>query len=274
MKKPVLGPLIAKGTSGEVYAWNQKQVLKLFFPWCSPDLVRREIKHARVARSKGLPTPKVIGSKKVDGRLGIIYERVDGPAMLTLFRATPWRLFDFARQFAEVHSLIHQQEVSGLRSLHSSFRERIEEIESPTLPATLKASVLQVLNRLPHGTTLCHYDFDPEQVLITESGPMVVDWTEAHQGNPLADVAMTCIVLTISDMSDERWTMRALTRLARGSFYRTYIARYLELNPSVRQEQINTWMIPAAAARLDEQIPEERDALLSLIESSLQEMVK
>ncbi len=64
--------------------------------------------------------------------------------------------------------------------------------------------------------------------------------------------------------------MRALTRLARGLFYRTYLTRYLELNPNVSQKQINAWIVPAAAARLDEEIPEERDALLSLIESYLQ----
>lgn len=266
-----LGARIAQGRSAEVYAWNEKQVLKLFYAWCSPNVVRQEMKNATVAGSKNFPTPKVIGRKKIDGRLGIIYERVDGPTMLSMLSTKPWRLFSLARQFAELHSQMHEEKVSGLRSVHSSLRKSIEEVEH--LSSTQKSDIRQLLNTLPDGTTLCHGDFHPDQVLLTAQGPMIVDWTDAHQGNPLADVAITSIALTIGQLVEASWAMRTLTTLARGFFYRIYLTRYLELNPTVTQQQIKTWMILAAVARLEQDIPGEQQALLNLVEANLQEVM-
>ena len=267
-----LGSPIAQGGSGEVYAWNQKQVLKLFYAWCSPNVVRREMKNAQVVASKNFPTPKVIGPKKIDGRLGIIYERLHGPTMWSLLSTKPWRLFSLARQFAELHSQMHQQEGHGLRSVHASFRKNIEEVEH--LSSTQKSDIRQLLNTLPDGTTLCHGDFHPEQVLLTAQGPMVVDWTNAHQGNPLCDVAITYIDLTIGELVDEGFITQILEKVVLGFFCRAYLTRYLELNPTVTQQQIKTWMILAAVARLEQGIPGEQQALLNLVESNLQEVVR
>jgi len=63
--------------------------------------------------------------------------------------------------------------------------------------------------------------------------------------------------------------MRALVGLWRGLFYRTYIARYLELHPAVTQEEVRAWMIPVAADRLNEHIAGEEESLLHMIRSYL-----
>lgn len=50
-------------------------------------------------------------------------------------------------------------------------------------------------------------------------------------------------------------------------FLRTYIGHYLELTPGVSRSDIDGWVAPVAAARLDEKIPGEAAALLGLIRS-------
>jgi aminoglycoside phosphotransferase (APT) family kinase protein len=46
--------------------------------------------------------------------------------------------------------------------------------------------------------SLVHFDLHPDNVLMSPSGPVVIDWTNAHAGSPDADVAMTWIILETS----------------------------------------------------------------------------
>jgi len=137
------------------------------------------------------------------------------------------------------------------------------------LPPDLKTGVLRLLETLPNGNALCHFDVHPGQVLITAKGPVIIDWMTAYQGHPLADVARTCIILRVGQVPGAGWAMRAFVNLWRGLFYRTYIARYLELHPGVTGDAVTTWMVPVAAGRLNEKIPGEQEPLLNFIQSHL-----
>jgi aminoglycoside phosphotransferase (APT) family kinase protein len=137
------------------------------------------------------------------------------------------------------------------------------------LPSDLKTSVLHLLEGLPDGTALCHFDFHPDQVLITAKGPIILDWMTARQGHPLADVARTSIILKVSQVPGAGRLQRAIVDLWRRLFYRAYITRYLKLHPGVSMAEIETWMIPVAAGRLMEKIPGEQKVLLAYIQEHL-----
>jgi hypothetical protein len=57
--------------------------------------------------------------------------------------------------------------------------------------------------------------------------------------------------------------------LWRGVFYRTYIHRYLELNPGMTRKENSGWVIPVAAGRLVGEIPGVQETLLTFIRSRL-----
>jgi hypothetical protein len=261
------GPLLAKGRTAEVYAWNENQVIKLFYEWCLPQWVQHEVYISRIVSKKALPTPRLIDVLEIRRRQGIVYERVEGPSMLNLSSTKPWLLFRMARQLAELHTKIHKQNGDGLPPLRPSLRASIQEVE--TLPPELKTGVLRLLDELPDGSALCHLDFHPDQVLITPKGPVIIDWMTAQQGNPVADVARTSIMLKFGHVPYAGRVMRAVTNLWRELFLRRYLVSYLEMNSGVTQDEIKTWMIPVAAARLKEQIPGEQQKLLHFIQSSL-----
>ncbi|MGG8408911.1 phosphotransferase family protein [Streptomyces sp. 12297] len=42
---------------------------------------------------------------------------------------------------------------------------------------------------------LLHLDLHPENVILTDRGPRVIDWTTARVGRPEVDVAMTFVIL-------------------------------------------------------------------------------
>jgi aminoglycoside phosphotransferase (APT) family kinase protein len=267
MSISIPGSLIAKGRTAEVYTWQEGQILKLFYDGCPPSWTQHEIDIGRVVATLILPTPKLIDIVKIEGRQGIIYERVDGPTMLKLSNTKPWLLFHLARQLAELHTQMHKQDGAGLAPLRSSLKTTIQQVEN--LSPSLKAGVLRMLERLPDESALCHFDFHPGQVIITARGPVIIDWMTAVQGHPLADVARTSIILMVGQVPGAGWAMRAIVNLWKGLFYQTYIARYLELHPGVTRDDVTTWMVPVAAGRLNEGITVEQEPLLRFIASNL-----
>ena len=267
MSAPTPGPLIAQGRTAEVYAWPDNQILKLFFAWYSQDMAQREIDIDRIVAATTLPVPKLIGAVEIDGRQGIIYERAEGPSMLKQLSVKPWLVFRLARQLADLHAEMHELKGDGLPPMRPLLQWSIDQGNS--LPPQLKAGVLRLLETLPDGDALCHCDFHPDQVLITTAGPVIIDWLTALQGHPVADVARTCILLEVGQVPYAGWAVRVLINLWRGFFYRTYIARYLERHPGVTLNDVRTWMVPVAAARLGEHIEGEQKPLLRIIQSYL-----
>jgi aminoglycoside phosphotransferase (APT) family kinase protein len=256
--------VIAHGRTAEVLAWQEDQVLKLFYDWVSTDSIEQECRIAQLVSATNLPTPELIGEKTLDGRRGLIYERVTGKSLLTNLSTQPWSCIRFARQFAELQAAIHRQNGADLPSVKDELEQTIRGVAG--LPDKLRLTALEKLARLPNGKTLCHFDFHPDQVMVTATGLVVLDWMTAHCGNPAADVARTTVLIRFGPVLDANWMMGRLVNLLRGIFYRTYIRRTLELTPAVTSAAINLWLPPVAMARLAEDIPGEKGRLLGLIQ--------
>jgi aminoglycoside phosphotransferase (APT) family kinase protein len=54
-----------------------------------------------------------------------------------------------------------------------------------------------VLAELPADgpVVLCHGDLHPGNVVLTDDGPMLVDWFDAGRGDPLADIARSTLLI-------------------------------------------------------------------------------
>jgi aminoglycoside phosphotransferase (APT) family kinase protein len=89
------------------------------------------------------------------------------------------------------------------------------------------------------GDALLHLDLHPENVLLTESGPVVIDWTNAARGPGAADVADAWLVMSAASLPGSR-ARAAVVAAAQGSFARLFRrAAGLDLASA----------LPAAAAR-------------------------
>jgi aminoglycoside phosphotransferase (APT) family kinase protein len=51
------------------------------------------------------------------------------------------------------------------------------------------------LKAAARGDRLLHLDLHPENVILSPSGPFVIDWTNARRGEPALDVALTWVIL-------------------------------------------------------------------------------
>jgi aminoglycoside phosphotransferase (APT) family kinase protein len=257
---------IAAGRTAEVFAWKTGQVIKLFHDWVPEEWVTHELHISRLVEAAGLPAPAVLGDIfEVDGRRAICYQRVDGPSLNQVITSHPFRLAAHASLLGELHAGMHTRPGAGLPSQRKKLVYKLHEAEP--LPANLKEAALQALDRLPDGELVCHGDFHPGNILMTAQGPVVIDWTDACSGNPLADVARSVVLLMAADVpltSRLGWILK----FGRDRMLEAYLHSYFQFS-RLDQNQLQAWIPIVAAARLNEQIPRENECLLALARRGL-----
>jgi len=262
------GALIGKGRTADVYAWGEECVLKLFADFIPVQLVEQEYRVARAAHANGLPVPAVEGLVESEGRHGIVFERLDGPSMLAEIARQPWKLVSFARQLAELHAQIHAcpgaAEIPAQRQMLENAICDAEGLSQARLEKTLAT-----LGQLPDGSSFCHGDFHPDNILMTARGPFVIDWMKGTRGNPCADVCCSTILLRTGGLPrGVPFHIRVLLKTLRMALETSYVHRYMQVRSATRQ-QITTWQLPLMAARLREvkRYPDEKQQLLDWIEA-------
>jgi uncharacterized protein (TIGR02172 family) len=256
------GKLIGQGRTAEIYAWGDGQALKLYHAGWPASWVEHEAQVTRALAATGLPIPAVGDSLELDGRYGVLFERVAGPSLVRQFSARPWTLARALRAFTDLHLTMHNCVVARLPPQREQLARQIREA-SP-LPEGIREAALERLDQLPDGDALCHGDYHPDNVLMTRAGPIIIDWGSVSSGNPLADVAQTELLLRVGELPSPHlagW----LLAFARAFVRRAYVRRYLRRRPASANE-LAAWRLPIAVARLGEGIAGERDKLLRLIE--------
>jgi aminoglycoside phosphotransferase (APT) family kinase protein len=251
---------IGEGREAEVFALDERRVLRLAR---SAELAARlDEEHAALAaaHAAGAPVPEAFARVEVDGRPGLVVERLGARNLLLEIGERPWRVLRISRELAALHARIHAVVApAGLPTVHERLRARLE---SPLVPDDVRGRALELLETLPQRDRLCHGDFHPANVLFSpDGGARVIDWTGASRGDPAADVARTrLIVLHGAVGPDATPAVRALARVGRRLLWQGYRRAYAR----ARGADVERWFAVMAAARLAEDIAEERRAILEL----------
>lgn len=235
-----LGPVVATGRDASVHALGDDRVLRRT---PSPDRdLRPEAKVMEHARAHGYPVPQVF-------RVGpgeLVLERIEGPTMLEAIEARVWQVDRHARMLADLHTRLHA-------------------LSPPDDLAPHPEAALA-------GDAIVHQDLHPGNVLLSPSGPVVIDWTNARRADPDADVALTWLLMAAFDHDQEPPTGSLLHRLV------TRVERAAE--PRLRARLVRTFVrssgreaaaraiLPAVAAHrlLDPNVrPGEAEAIRDLV---------
>lgn len=260
-----LGKPIAYGRTAEIYAWQDGQVLKLFYDWFELESISYELQIAQAVHASGLPVPSVGEIIRISDRNGLTYQRMEGIPMWDVMSRKPWSIFHYARRMAELHVEMHASDIQA--DLPSQRQRLIDKIcDAEALPADLRSKALPVLESMPDGNKLCHGDFHPLNIMVSSQEEIIIDWIDASLGNPLADLARTTIILlgAIETSQVPNLFEKIIIRI----FHNTYLRHYLSLRPGGEHEY-SCWLPIIAAARLSENISELEAWLIAQVRKVL-----
>lgn len=216
------------------------------------------------AAEHGIPVPAVHGVVVVDGRPGLIMDRIDGEDLLTTLSRRPWQLAGSASGLgglqARLHDVVAPPELPDLRATLA------ERLDSPHLPPEARSFARDQLAGLPDGERLCHGDFHPGNVIVGPGGEVLIDWSNATGGDPSADLARSLLLLRLGALpADTPRLTRTFTQFGRKLLARAWIGSYRRARP-VDLNLVRRWETVCAAARLWEGIDDEVPSLVALVE--------
>jgi aminoglycoside phosphotransferase (APT) family kinase protein len=263
-----LGPPMGLGRTAEVFRCGDGEVVKLLRPGFPDSVGESEAEVAALVARAAVRAPRFLGTTRIEGRFGLIYERLTGPSMLDGMSQRPWQIDRLAREFAYLHAAMHAASGDGLQDRKADLRRAIARA-GEHLPNGAEAAALARLEALPDGDAICHGDMHPGNVIMTPSGAVVIDWMTARRGCPAGDVARTLFLMRDSAFPPAvPATQRLLVALARRRFSSVYLRHYRGLRP-LDLDELAAWRLPVLAARLAEEIEAERAPVQAAIRREL-----
>ncbi len=264
------GKLLGSGVTAEVYEWGKDKVLKLYFnKYSNDDWVDHEAKVGYLVHESGIASPAVFDKVEIDGRHGIILQRIFGRSITEHLITEPWELYNYMKQLAVLQHNIHKISTNGLPSQKEKFTYKIRA-SSYILRGRLK-KIIDYMESLPDGECTCHGDLHFNNIIVSGEKLVPIDWNGAYKGNPLGDVARTCMIIHPPTLFEIPDAVSMLTYYPRLLAYQVYINEYMRL-AKVKYEDIDVWMLPVAAARLKDRIPGEKRWLLDIIDKRLEQL--
>ena len=239
-----IGRLLAAGNVAEVFEWGSR-VVKLYRSSARKPTAFREAIHAAV-EAMALPVPAVWGVLEVGGRWGIVFDRVKERSFAERMREDASLIPECLQALARLHARIHGQTARQFYRLKSRLATNIAG--TGFLDEPLKQILLGRLAGMADGDRLCHGDFHPVNVLGQNSQPMVIDWPDACCGDPAADVCRSYLLL----------------KLHTEDIAEPYFDAYCNIT-NMPRANILDWLPYVAAARLAEDVPDDRVRLLEIV---------
>lgn len=261
-----LGEKIGQGAFSEAYAWAPGQVVKLFKAGVSHQFGRHEVRMIRAVLAAGLPVPEVFGEVTLDGRFGIVLQRLDGPTLWQLSRTGAVTFEQAGAIVAALAMSVHRTppppEVISMRD----YMENELRLDDGKVPKHIATDVLALIDRLSPGDGLCHCDLSPGNVIMTAEGPKLVDWTFAMRAPATVDLGFLHVILSelAPEIADNPERPRATNAAAQSEYARLAGMSLAELTaamqpylPIVRTFVVLGDVVPSLPARLIQRIEVE-----------------
>jgi hypothetical protein len=184
--------LLAQGRMAEVFAYDRGRVVKLDLPqWSGVSAFESEV--ITKAADAGLPVARSHGVVTIDGRCGVILDRVDGHALAQDIAGADGAALDaLAGRLCALQLSINRTELAGLPDLVG--RLQAELAMGGLGPGTVD-ELTTLLAGLDDGQRgVCHFDFHPLNIVVSGDDWVVIDWLTAASGPPAADLARTLVL--------------------------------------------------------------------------------
>lgn len=184
--------IVGVGNTATVYKWGDNKVLKLFNLGYPEEAILKEFKNAQAIGNKNFSKPKVHQIVNINKRTGIVYEKVCGESLEEWVLRTG-DLEKCATIMADLHKDILSNTIHNV----PNYKRFLESHIANAINIDQKESFegLKLLDKLDNGSILCHGDFHPGNIFISEEDIIAIDFMNVCRGSFLYDVARTAYLL-------------------------------------------------------------------------------
>lgn len=211
--------LIGAGQASQVFALNANRVLRR-----SGFDTANEARLMRLLRQAGFPTPEVFDAEAGD----LVMERLRGPTLAVELLAGRISPADAADVLLGLH-------------------ERLHRIEAPPWLPTAPRGI-DLAGDGP--ARVLHLDLHPENVIITEAGPYLVDWANAAAGPAVFDIAVSWVILAGVDLVGYGAPADLIESVRAGALARLRAAAEAALAEAIRYRRADPNIDEAEIARV------------------------
>lgn len=208
------------------------------------EVLNEALINARIEEIGEILTPITLGvDQDEDGCWSITKEYIQGTTLEDLMKENPDKLDEYMEQMVDLQLMIHSKTCPSLGKLKDKMVRQISELEEVS-PAS-RADFLVRLESMDVDVKLCHGDFQPNNIIVTENGAFyVLDWAHATRGNACADAARTYLLMCLLGQE--------------------YADKYMDLfcaKTETDRRYLQQWLPLVAATQLTKHRPEEADLL-------------
>ncbi len=241
-----LDRVIAVRNNKTIYRDGEKCVKVFNADYSKADVLNEALNQARIEET-GLNIPKILEVTMIDGKWAIITEYIKGKTLAQLMAEDPEKKEEYIDLLVDIQISVHEKTCPLLNKLKDKMNRKISE---SSFDATTRYDLHTRLEGMPKHKKVCHGDFNPSNIIITEDGtPYILDWAHATQGNASADVARTYLLF---------WLQGDIEGAD------LYLDKFCEKSNTAKQ-YVQKWMPIVAASQSVKGNEKEREFLMSWV---------
>ena len=210
------------------------------------DVLNEALNQARIEET-GLNIPKVREVTMVDGKWAIVSDYIKGKTLQQLMDEDSENKDKYIEMLVDLQLEVHPKVSPLLGKLKDKMNRKICQSD---LDATTRYDLHTRLEAMPKHNKVCHGDFNPSNVIITDEGKAyILDWAHATQGNASADAARTYLLFWLHGDIDGA---------------KKYLDLFCQKSDTAKQ-YVQKWMPIVAASQSVKGNEKEREFLLSWV---------
>lgn len=242
-----LEKIIAVRNNKTIYRDGDRCVKVFNADYSKSDVLNEALNQARIEET-GLNIPQILEVTMVDGKWAIVSRYIKGKTLAQLMEKNPEKKEEYLSLFVDLQLTMHAKTCTHLNRLKDKMNRKISE---SALDATIRYDLHTRLEGMPKHNKVCHGDFNPSNIIITEDGtPYILDWSHATQGNASADAARTYLLFWLNgDIEGAK----------------KYLNLFCEKSNTAKQ-YVQKWMPIVAASQSVKGSEKEREFLLSWVD--------
>lgn len=182
--------VIGEGYFSTVYRIDKDTIIKVFNRTSDPEQIERELKLAKEAFVRGIPTAISFDIVKVDDKYGVRFEMLDCMPLRDAFINNPEQYESLVERYATLLKKINTTECDDVAIPMIKYKmiEKLESFKDEFEPKVYE-KCYKLLSDVPDRNTFIHGDCHFKNIMVQGDELLLIDMDTLSRGHPIFELA-------------------------------------------------------------------------------------